>query len=269
MRVSVVIPAHNEEGNIGRLVEETFDVVPQDMLGEVIVVDDNSADRTGDEVRALLERFKSLRLLRCAERGGQSAAIRTGVLAAAYPVIATMDGDGQNDPGDIAKMVDRLGAPGGEGPALVGGIRHQRKADFSRRFASDFANWIRDRALRDECPDTGCGIKVYWREAFLRLPYFTTMHRYMPALFLSYGHRAEYVEVNDRPRIAGTSKYSNLGRALVGLYDLVGVTWLRRRTHVPLIAEDSGVEGRVSELADKVEERRGGSRNQTRSRGGR
>lgn len=239
MRVSVVIPAYNEEGNIGRLIEETHAEIPAGMLGQVIVVDDASDDGTRAEIAALLPRFPTLRYLRHGARAGQSAALRSGVLAASEPVIATMDGDGQNDPRDIPKLLERLAPPGATGPALVGGIRAARKATGSRRWASRMANWIRDRVLKDDCPDTGCGVKVYWREAFLRLPYFTSMHRYLPALFQSYGHEVAYLPVGDRPRIAGQSKYSNLGRALIGLYDLFGVTWLRKRTMVPPIAEDS------------------------------
>lgn len=244
MRVSVVIPAFNEEGNIGRLVEETFQVVPEDVLAEVIVIDDCSDDGTGAEVKALISRYPKLRYLRHSDRSGQSAGLRTGILAAANGVIATMDGDGQNDPNDIEKLVRRIAAPGSEGPALVGGYRAKRKASGSKRYASLAANWIRDKVLRDDCPDTGCGIKVYWREAFLRLPFFTSMHRYLPALFITYGHKCEYLEVNDRPRIAGESKYTNFGRALVGLYDLVGVTWLRKRTLVPGVVEDSALADR-------------------------
>lgn len=240
MRVSVVIPAYNEAGNIGRLIAETAAVVPDGVLGEIIVVDDCSGDGTGAEIRALLGRAPGLRYLRHGVRAGQSAGLRTGILAARFPVIATMDGDGQNDPRDIARLLERLAPPGGRGPALVGGLREQRKAVGSRRLASRSANWIRDRILADNCPDTGCGIKVYWRQAFLRLPFFTSMHRYLPALFLTYGHEVAYLPVNDRPRLAGASKYTNLGRALIGIYDLFGVAWLRRRTTVPPIAEDSG-----------------------------
>jgi dolichol-phosphate mannosyltransferase len=178
--------------------------------------------------------------------------MRTGILAAASPVIATMDGDGQNDPADIPRLIERLVSPGTPGPALVGGIRTERKAEGSKRMASRFANWLRDKVLKDDCPDTGCGIKVYWREAFLRVPYFTSMHRYLPALFLSYGHEVAYVPVNDRPRVAGKSKYTNVGRALVGIYDLVGVAWIRRRTKVPLIVEDMPEGRQVSELTSRL-----------------
>jgi dolichol-phosphate mannosyltransferase len=239
MRVSVVIPAYDEAGNIGRLVEETVQVVPAAMLGEIIVVDDCSADGTGAEIMALIGRVPGLRYLRHGTRAGQSAGLRTGILAASYPVIATMDGDGQNDPADIPRLVERLARPGEPGPGLVGGLRASRKADGSRRFASRFANWLRRKVLADDCPDTGCGVKVYRREAFLRLPFFTSMHRFLPALFLTYGHEVVYVPVNDRPRLAGRSKYTNLGRALIGIYDLFGVAWLCRRTKVPPIVEDS------------------------------
>jgi dolichol-phosphate mannosyltransferase len=158
------------------------------------------------------------------------------VIAATAPVIATMDGDGQNDPADIMRLVSRLGRDVSE-PALVGGIREGRQAKGSRKAASRFANWIRDTVLADGCPDTGCGLKVYRREDYLRLPYFTSMHRYLPALFITYGHEIAYEPVNDRPRLRGASKYTNLGRALIGLYDLVGVSWLRRRTALPPVAE--------------------------------
>ncbi len=255
MRVSVIIPAYNEKGNIGQLVEETFAAVPVGILGEVIVIDDCSDDGTGDEVKALLQRYSALRYLRHSERSGQSAALRTGILAAASSVIATMDGDGQNDPHDIPRLVKRIATPGGYGPALVGGVRAKRIATGSRRFASRFANWLRSTLLKDNCPDTGCGIKVYWREAFLRLPFFTSMHRYLPALFLTYGLKVDYVPVNDRPRLVGQSKYTNFGRALVGVYDLVGVTWLRKRTKVPGITEDSAESASVSDISGHLPKR--------------
>jgi dolichol-phosphate mannosyltransferase len=253
MRLSVVIPAFNEEGNIGRLVEETFAAVPDAVLGEVIVVDDASDDRTGTEIKALVHEYQTLRYVRHGRRAGQSAALRTGVLAARFPAIATMDGDGQNDPNDIMRLFGRLGAAGQQ-PALVGGLRATRKDTGSRKFASRFANWIRDKVLADGCPDTGCGLKVYQRDAYLALPYFTSMHRYLPAFFLTYGHEVVYEAVNDRPRLAGVSKYTNLGRALIGLYDLVGVSWLRRRTHIPPLAEDVSGEGFEASSPAKAEE---------------
>ncbi|MEQ8824709.1 MAG: glycosyltransferase family 2 protein [Filomicrobium sp.] len=242
MHITVVIPALNEAGNIGRLVAETYEHVPQETLRELIVVDDGSDDATADEIKQMIAAGKhpGLRLIRHQSRCGQSVALRTGVTAATNPVIAQMDGDGQNDPKDIPKLLERLAAPGTEGPALVGGWRQTRKDTGSKRFASRAANGIRDFVLRDNCPDTGCGIKVYWRDVFLRLPFFTSMHRYLPAMFQTYGQSTAYVPVNDRPRVAGQSKYSNFTRALVGLYDLIGVSWLRRRSRIPEIVESVG-----------------------------
>ena len=258
MRISVVIPAFNEVGNIGRLVEETFARVPDSALGEVIAVDDGSDDGTQAEIRGLLSRYSRLRYLRHGRRAGQSAALRSGVLAARFPVIATMDGDGQNDPVDIMPLFQRLGREGSE-PAMAAGIRAGRKGPGSRKAASRFANFIRDKVLADGCPDTGCGIKVYRRDEFLELPYFTSMHRYLPALFLTYGHEIAYQDVNDRPRLRGASKYTNLGRALIGLYDLVGVSWLRKRTLIPPISEDiSGVKSALPEAdSERGAKRRG------------
>jgi dolichol-phosphate mannosyltransferase len=247
MSVSVVIPALNEAGNIGRLVEETFAAIPRDRLTEVIVVDDGSEDGTGAEVKALIARYPSLRYLKHGVRSGQSAALRTGVLAASGPIIATMDGDGQNDPNDIPNLLSRLGAGGSDGPVMVGGVRAKRKAIGSRKLASVIANFIRNAAFHDNCPDSGCGIKVYWREAYLRLPFFSSMHRFMPALFLMYSYEVAYEPVNDRARLAGRSKYTNFDRALTGLYDLFGVVWLRKRTRTPPIVEDSSQVHRVAE----------------------
>ena len=236
MNISVVIPAFNEEGNIGPLIEEIFAHLPKGAIGEVIAVDDASDDGTGTEIKVLLAKYPRLRYLRHGARAGQSAALRTGVRAARFPVVATMDGDGQNDPADIMRLYDRLDGEGGE-PAMVAGIRIGRKGSASRKAASRFANYVRDKVLADGCPDTGCGLKLYRRDVFLELPYFSSMHRYLPALFLSYGHQIAYEPVNDRPRLRGASKYTNLGRALVGLYDLVGVNWLRKRTRLPPVTE--------------------------------
>ena len=241
MRISVVIPALNEAGNIGRLVEETYTVIPPDVLAETIVVDDGSTDATSEEVKSLIRsgRFPGLRCIRHERPSGQSTAMRTAILAATSPIIATMDGDGQNDPSDIPRLLAKLAPEGQQGPTLVGGVRTIRKDSGSKRWASKAANWIRDTVLRDNCPDTGCGIKVYRRDAFLKLPFFTSIHRYLPALFITYGHSVAYLPVNDRPRQAGQSKYSNFVRAIIGLYDLFGVSWIRRRTNVPRIMEDS------------------------------
>lgn len=241
--VTVVIPALNEAGNIGRLIDETYAAMPADRLDAVIIVDDGSDDATPAEVceRIGQPSYPGLRYLRHQARSGQSVAIRSGILVASSPIIATMDGDGQNDPADLPNLLGKLANPGAPGPTLVNGWRKDRKAEGSKRFASRAANAIRDWVLRDNCPDTGCGIKVFHRDVYVRLPFFTSLHRYMPAMFQTYGQEVAYVPVNDRARVAGTSKYSNLVRAIVGLYDLIGVSWLRRRSRVPVVAEDRSV----------------------------
>lgn len=228
--LSVVIPAFNEAGNIGSLIRETAASVPEHLLREIVVVDDASDDATPVEVQALLGAIPQLRYIRHARRAGQSAAILSGMRAATAPVVATMDGDGQNDPRDIARLLAGLDRPD---IALVGGIRVTRRAATSKRIASRFANWLRMSLLDDRCPDTGCGLKVLRREVFLDLPYFSGMHRYLPALVRAYGHEAVYAPVNDRPRRAGVSKYTNLGRGLIGIHDLIGVRWLIKRTALP------------------------------------
>jgi dolichol-phosphate mannosyltransferase len=254
--IAVIIPAFNEAGNIGPLIEETAAAIPSGVLQELIVVDDASDDGTAAEIKALLQRYPPLRYLRHGERAGQSAALRSGIHAATAPIVAALDGDGQNDPADIMRLLARLGAEGE--PAMAAGLREGRKAKGSRKAASRFANWIRDKVLDDGCPDTGCGLKLFHRDAYLALPYFDGMHRYLPALFQTYGHRVVYERVNDRPRLRGETKYTNLGRALIGLPDLIGVRWLRKRTVLPPIAED--VSGAEAEETAQGGARRAGAR---------
>jgi len=232
--LSVVIPAFNEAGNIGRLIRETAECVPKSILREIVVVDDASTDETQAEIHALRDAIPALRYVRHTYRAGQSAAVRSGVRAATAPLIATMDGDGQNDPHDIPTLLALIEQHPQTNIALVGGVRVTRRAESSKRFASKFANWLRDAILADRCPDTGCGIKIIRRDVFLDLPYFSGMHRYLPALVQAYGFAALYAPVNDRPRHAGVSKYTNFGRALLGIYDLVGVRWLIKRTVLPI-----------------------------------
>ncbi|MCC7254239.1 glycosyltransferase family 2 protein [Hyphomicrobium sp.] len=254
--LSVVIPTFNEAGNIGNLIRETVACVPGDVLREIVVVDDASTDATAAEVQALLGAVPQLRYVRHAHRAGQSAAVRSGVHTATAPLIATMDGDGQNDPRDIAGLLAALDRAGRPGTALAGGIRVERRADSAKRLASRFANWLRMRLLHDHCPDTGCGIKVFRRDVFLDLPYFSGMHRYLPALILAYGHEAVYAPVNDRPRRAGVSKYTNLGRGLIGIYDLVGVRWLIRRTVLPGVpAAERQTASDLPQLSSREEQR--------------
>lgn len=235
MRYSVVIPAFNEADNVQPLAEELFRVLGTQPPGaepdfEVIFVDDGSRDGTADRVAALLPR-PGLRLLRHATQAGKSAALRTGTLAAKAPWIVTLDADGQNDPADVPALL--AAADTTTGCALVAGIRRRRDDTLSKRIASKLGNGIRQALLRDDCPDTACGLKLIRRDVLLALPYFDTMHRFFPALVRRHGHKVAMVKVNDRARRAGMSKYTNLGRAIVGAYDLIGVTWLLRRTTLP------------------------------------
>ena len=237
-QVSLVIPAHDEEGNIAALVEEALAVIPPEMLAEVIVVDDASRDGTAAEVAALAAREPRVRLIRHDRNAGQSAAVRTGVAAARSAVVATIDGDGQNPPGDIPRLVAAWSAAG---PQLVGGHRVKRRDSWSKRIASRLANRIRQAMLRDDCPDTGCGLKVFDRDRHLALPFFHGQHRYLPALFRAYGATAVFLPVDHRPRAHGRSKYTNWKRGLQGVPDLMGVAWLIRRAR-PVIAQEDRIQ---------------------------
>lgn len=236
--LSVVVPVHNEEDNIAPLVGEIVTALRGVLPFEIVYVDDASRDATVARLRALQATTPELRVLRHASNSGQSAAIRNGVKAARAPWIATLDGDGQNDPADIPKLLARRDTAPRE-VKLFAGWRVQRQDSGSKRWASKWANAIRARLLRDDTPDTGCGIKLFEREAFLDLPGFDHMHRYLPALMQRAGWRTVSVPVNHRHRTAGVSKYNNLQRALVGIRDLRGVAWLiarNRRTAVEELA---------------------------------
>ena len=235
VRLSIIIPVFNEAGNVLALLDAVAVAVAGLGPAEVVFVDDGSDDATVERLRPRLCAAPidgpAVRLVRHLRRSGQSAAVRTGVRAAAGVWIATLDGDGQNDPADIPALL--AAAEGGAGPALVGGVRVRRQDTLSKRLASRFANGLRQALLRDGAVDTGCGLKLFRREAFLELPFFGAMHRFLPALFLMHGHRVAYVTVNHRPRRQGVSKYGNLRRALVGVIDLLGVFWLKCRTPAP------------------------------------
>jgi dolichol-phosphate mannosyltransferase len=170
-----------------------------------------------------------LRLLRHDRSGGQSAAVHSGVLAAAGTIVCTLDGDGQNPPEELPKLFAPLLAEGADNIGIVAGQRVGRQDTVSKKLASRFANALRSWALKDGTRDTGCGLKAFRRDAFLRLPFFNHMHRYLPALFARDGWQVAHVDVSHRPRGAGRSNYSNIQRAFVGAVDLIGVMWLLRR----------------------------------------
>ena len=237
-QLSVVVPVHNEEDTVAPLVGEIVAALRGRIDFEIVYVDDTSKDGTLARLRELQTTVPELRVIRHLSNAGQSTAVRNGVKAARAPWIATLDGDGQNDPADIPNLLAQRDA-GDAQTKLYAGWRVNRQDSGSKRWASKWANAIRSRMLRDDTPDTGCGIKLFEREAFLDLPYFDHMHRYLPALMQRSGWRTVSVPVNHRHRTAGVSKYNNLNRALVGIRDLRGVAWLivrSRRTGVEELA---------------------------------
>jgi len=228
-RVSIVIPARNEAGNILSLVDEIDRAMGDLAPFEIVVVDDGSTDALVQVVTDRMAAMPHLRLIRHARSGGQSAAVHSGVLAATSPIILTLDGDGQNPPVELPKLAAPLLADTTGRVGLVAGQRVGRQDSWSKKLASRLANRLRNWLLRDGTRDTGCGLKGFRRDAFLSLPYFDHMHRYLPALFVRDGWQVVHVDVTHRARGAGRSNYSNLQRALVGVPDLLGVMWLSRR----------------------------------------
>ena len=238
--LSVVVPVHNERDNVTPLVREIeAALAPLPLAFEIVYVDDHSRDDTLAQLRALKAAHPRLRVLHHRTQSGQSTALRTGIKAARGRWIATLDGDGQNDPADIPKLLAARDA-GSPKIKLYAGWRVQRRDSGSKRWASRIANAIRSRLLRDETPDTGCGIKLFERAVFLDLPYFDHMHRYLPALVKRAGWQSLSVPVNHRERTAGQSKYNNLQRAWVGLKDLRGVAWLIQRSKLTDVDELAG-----------------------------
>ncbi len=234
--LSVVVPVFNERDNVQPLVGEIVAALRGRIPFEIVYVDDHSRDDTLAVLTALKASHPELRVLHHVTQSGQSTAVRTGVKAARAPWIATLDGDGQNDPADIPRLLTARAAAEPQ-VKLFAGRRVNRQDSGSKRWASRWANAIRARMLRDDTPDTGCGIKLFDRAAFLDLPYFDHMHRYLPALMQRAGWKTVSVPVNHRHRTAGVSKYNNLGRALVGVRDLRGVAWLITRSRRTAVEE--------------------------------
>jgi len=227
MTVSVVVPVKDEAENVAALAREIAAALRSEPDHEIIFVDDGSSDSTAAALTRLKTEIPHFRPLRHARNLGQSRAIRSGVMAAKGEIIVTLDGDGQNDPADIPKMLALL--RGDRELGLVSGVRVKRQDKASRRLASRLGNRFRNALLRDGAADTGCGLKAFRREAFLELPYFDHIHRYLIALIQRDGWKVAYVPVHHRPRLAGRSKYTNWGRLMVSVNDLLGVRWLMRR----------------------------------------
>lgn len=231
--ISVVVPAFNEAENVENLATEIAAALA-DMPYEMIFIDDASTDETKAVLIDMKSRFPALRVLSHRQNSGQSRGVRSGVRAARAPIIATLDSDGQNDPADIPALYEQLTrADAPETLAMVGGRRAKRIDSAAKKVASRFGNGVRKRLLKDEAEDTGCGLKLFRRQAFLELPYFDHIHRYIPALMLREGYAIEFADVNHRAREFGESKYTNFGRLKVSIADLRGVIWLRRRMKLP------------------------------------
>lgn len=229
--ISVVVPVHDEEGAAGPLARE----IAQAFAGrsfEMVFVNDASRDGTLAELRALQTELPMLRVLSHGSNAGQSRAVRTGVLAARGAIVVTLDGDGQNPPADAPRLADLLMASPST-VALVGGVRAKRQDSEAKRWASRWANRIRKKLLGDDADDTGCGLKAFRRDAFLRLPYFDHIHRYLPALMIREGYENRYLDVDHRHRETGRSKYTNWGRLVASFSDLLGVMWLKSRSRRP------------------------------------
>jgi len=238
LEISVVVPVCNEAENVEPLAREIA-VALGERPFEMIFVDDGSTDQTAAKLlSARAAGLPQLRVLRHSFRSGQSAAVATGVKAARAPWIATLDGDGQNDPADIPTLLRARAAPGNADVMLFMGNRTTRRDTGYRRLQSRVANGVRSALLGDGTPDTGCGIKLFHRATFLELPRFDHMHRFLPALFIRQGARVVSVPVNHRPRASGTSKYGMFDRLWVGIVDLFGVLWLRRRFKPGLTARE-------------------------------
>jgi len=238
--LSVVVPVKDEVENAVPLLNEICAALRGKITFEVLFVDDGSSDRTPDVLLAARTHTPELRVLRHAKNSGQSRALRSGVIAARGKLIATLDGDGQNDPADIPALLAVWRQESEREPALglVAGQRRKREDNVIKRLSSRVGNGVRQWLLKDRTRDTGCGLKLFPREAFLALPYFDHLHRFMPALMLREGYHITHVDVHHRARAHGTSKYGTLDRLLVSLSDLRGVRWLNRRARNPMRVEE-------------------------------
>jgi len=233
--LSVVVPVHNEAENIAPLIKEIEQALAGTVDYEIVYVNDGSTDDTANRLTEVKSQSTKLRVIQHAKSCGQSTALRTGIKAAKGDWVVTLDGDGQNDPADIKVLIVALK----QGVDLVGGNRrHARRDSWIKRVSSIIANGVRSRLLNDSTPDTGCGLKLIRRDAFLDLPYFDHMHRFLPALVQRRGGGVVSVPVNHRAREHGQSKYGTIDRLMVGIVDLVGMLWLLRRAKRPVVSEE-------------------------------
>ena len=236
MDLTIVIPVFNEVESIGPLLDEIGTQFDAETGYEILVVDDGSTDGTPAVLQAARKLQPRLRILRHRECYGQSAAIASGVQAAGRHWIATLDGDGQNDPADILKLF-RIMDETPDDVYLVAGYRKQRSDGWLRRVTSRIANSVRRALLSDNAQDSACGLKIFARTTFLGLPQFDHMHRFLPALIQRQGGKVLSVEINHRERLRGQSKYGIHNRLWVGMIDVLGVLWLQRRCKQPVVSE--------------------------------
>lgn len=236
--LSVIIPVQNEEENVRMLIDEVRQALDGVLNYELIYVNDGSTDSTLEILERYRSEFSLLKIFSHEQGVGQSTAVQTGVKHAESPVIATLDGDGQNDPADIPALFQVLIENSASGVVLVNGYRKKRKDTFIKRMSSRFANGIRRWLLDDDTPDTGCGLKVFSRDAYLDIPFFDHLHRFLPAMMINGGGQVMSVEVNHRERQLGSSHYGFFDRLWVGIFDILGVIWLKARTTHPVVIED-------------------------------
>ncbi|MFQ5757982.1 MAG: glycosyltransferase family 2 protein [Acidiferrobacterales bacterium] len=233
--LSVVVPVHNEAGNIVPLVAEIETALGLNVDFEIVFIDDGSSDAGPEELALARRNHPRLKVIRHHVQCGQSAALWTGVAVSRSPWIATLDGDGQNDPTDILSLVRTRDESDDPNLQMVTGVRRKRRDNLLKRLSSQIANGVRRRVLRDGITDTGCGLKLFKREAFLALPFFDHMHRFLPALIQRGGGTVLEVPVNHRPRLSGVSNYGVINRAWTGVVDTLGVAWLQRRMKIPIV----------------------------------
>jgi dolichol-phosphate mannosyltransferase len=235
--VSIVVPVRNEAENVGPLIVEIAAAIDGRWKYEIIYVNDGSTDATGERIAAIMKQRENLRQIRHATSSGQSAAVRSGVRAARGAIVATLDGDGQNNPAFLPDLISAI-EKGGERTGLAAGQRVGRKDTGFKKIQSRIANGVRNGILRDGTRDTGCGLKAFRREVFLMMPYFDGLHRFLPALVRREGYDIAYVDVIDRPRHSGVSNYGFFDRLWIGIMDLGGVWWLiRRKKPTPVATE--------------------------------
>ena len=235
--VSIVVPVRNEEGNIAPLIQEISVALGARWPFEIIYVNDGSTDGTAAKLAELKQVRDNLREIRHAQSSGQSAAVRSGVRAARGGIVATLDGDGQNDPKFLPDLIAAI-ETGGSGVGLAAGQRVGRKDTEFKRMQSRIANKVRNGILKDGTRDTGCGMKAFRREVFLSMPYFDGLHRFLPALVRREGYDIAYVDVIDRPRHSGVSNYGFFDRLWIGIMDLAGVWWLIKRKRATPVATE-------------------------------